>query len=527
MKGKCSQDNVDYTLGNAFLLDRTEVSCRYFDSLWLGQKPLTVLFRTESNRYFYDTGTNKILGCSSIEFDLLNNILKMDIRKAISKTAALYPYKEVVEALAGLVAVVQEKGILRTVEPISFGGAHHHNIKELITKSVGMVQLEVTERCNSRCVYCLYSPHHAEKRNHGTRDMDSSTARAALEHFGRSCSQQEEVAITFYGGEPLLCFPLIMECIHYGRSLLSDKKLSFSITTNATLITAQMAKALADERIALHVSIDGPEDIHDQYRKDVEGKGTFQRTITGLKLLYDAYGEQKDKITLSMVYSPPYSAARLDRMAGLWDQYSWLPRKIGLTVSYAVDFFPSTLDCLHTGNADFSLVSWAGKLFLDDYRNNRQHHPMVANIIEKEMARIIKRPIYNSPIREFCLNGCCLPGVRKQYVTVDGTLVMCERVGSAPAIGDVFRGVHIEQLVDLYVNEYSRLSLSGCSHCWALQLCPICYLHSFSKGRMDIQKKTKSCDLARASIANMLALFCRLIEINPSGLDYLGSWVIR
>jgi uncharacterized protein len=77
--------------------------------------------------------------------------------------------------------------------------------------------------------------------------------------------------------------PLIKSHFEYAKRILPTTKLGFSITTNATLMTPDIGRFLFKEGFSVRVSIDGPREIHDEYRKDIQGKGTFDRTLSGLK----------------------------------------------------------------------------------------------------------------------------------------------------------------------------------------------------------------------------------------------------
>jgi len=298
------------------------------------------------------------------------------------------------------------------------------------------------------------------------------------------------------------------------------------MTTNGTLMTPSIARFFSKEGVGIVVSIDGPKDIHDEYRKDRSGHGSFQRSLAALRMLVDAYGGNTSKLSLSMVYSPPYSHARISRMAELWDQYLWLPRNIGLNVAYASGFYPRLQNILDIGKADYSLFEWTEKRFVEDYRKGEKPHPIAAGRIEQELVHIWKRPVHTNPTQEYFLNGCCVPGVRKQFVAVNGTLMLCERIGLAPVIGNVNTGIDEAAIKASYIDEYTKQSHPQCSNCWAVQLCSICYLHSYHGGKLDIQKKNANCDQMRSGTDKFLSLYCRLLEINCKGLDYLSEMTI-
>ena len=511
---------------NLFREKIEEFSC-YFHNLWSYSKPLFKLFRTATNRYLYDTGTNKIFACSELEFTLLHNLMTMDVGDALNKTELSCHPKEFQQTLEGIRASIERNNILKTKKAKRFGlSSHYKQLEELIQNSLGMIQLEITERCNLRCSYCLYNSHYKEKRQHGIRDMSLDTAIRAIDHLAQSSRNKKDVAVTFYGGEPLLRFPFIQSCVQYARQTLSSKNLYFSLTTNATLVTPEIANFLAEEEIGVHVSLDGPEVIHNQYRKDINGNGSFQKTILGLKTLIDVYGDQKEKITLSMVYTPPFSAEKLDCVSKLWDEISWLPRGISLNISYAQGFFPKDKNKISYNRRDFSLFEWAKNNFVENYERGRKAHPIASNFIEKKLANLVQRRIMTTPLGRYNLNGCCIPASRKLFVSQDGAFSICERIGVAPEIGNVFTGININKVKNFYVKKYEKESLKFCSECWALQLCEICYIHTFHKGQIDLHMKNRFCSAQRHFASKILELYCFLLEINKDGLNYLTDWRI-
>jgi uncharacterized protein len=104
-----------------------------------------------------------------------------------------------------------------------------------------------------------------------------------------------EKTIFFYGGEPLINFSLIEKIVDYVHTTYkSDLEamgplFEYSLITNGTLITKEIAKFLAAHReIKIGISIDGSKAIHDQLRVYRNGRGSFTKTISGYKLLKEA-----------------------------------------------------------------------------------------------------------------------------------------------------------------------------------------------------------------------------------------------
>lgn len=173
----------------------------------------------------------------------------------------------------------------------------------MLDNKLRQVTLELTEKCNLRCRYCIYNEDYDEKRNHGTKDMTKEVATAAIDYANAHGDVEKGIAVTFYGGEPLVNFDLLKYCIDYSTKTITNKGLSFSMTTNATLMTKEIAQFLASvDGLSVLCSIDGPEAIHNSYRKYINGEGTFKEAIRGLKYLVEAFGERaRSQLSISMV----------------------------------------------------------------------------------------------------------------------------------------------------------------------------------------------------------------------------------
>jgi uncharacterized protein len=106
-----------------------------------------------------------------------------------------------------------------------------------------------------------------------------------LEH----AAADRKVSVTFFGGEPLLRFPLIRTAVGEARRMALErgKQVSFSITTNGTLLTPEIAGFLKENGISVCLSIDGTREIHDRNRPYASGRGSYEDVARGLSLLME------------------------------------------------------------------------------------------------------------------------------------------------------------------------------------------------------------------------------------------------
>jgi uncharacterized protein len=497
----------------------------YFVKIWDGAKPLARLFRTASRGYLYDTGSNKIIGCNEMVFSLLEKFLSMEIEQAICEFVLENGREQFLFAANTVKNAIEKENVLLAKKAEQFDlSEHYHNYEELIESSLEILFLEVTELCNLCCGYCVYNDHVKYKRDHGKRNMELSAAYRAIDYLNKHSFRRNKVAICYYGGEPTIRFPLIKSCVKYSRSIIKNREIEFSITTNATLVTPEIAEFFYKNDFSVFASIDGPEEINNSYRKDSNGDGSYKNSIRGLKNLIDAYGgTSKNKISLSMVYTPPFSSKRIDRIAELWDEIPWLPKNIGIQITYPnTGSIPVNSISKNEIEEDRDLRQWAFERFRDKYIGKGDSHPIADSIMKRNLAQLIQRPLFHENFDRYYLNGCCLPGVKRLYVSAGGNFHVCEKIASeAPTIGDIYSGIDIDVIKEVYIDGYEKISLPLCSTCWAVRLCSSCYTDVFKKGELDLETKSNNCIHIKKTQERLLEYYCLLMEKNPEGLNFL------
>ena len=190
--------------------------------------------------------------------------------------------------------------------------------------------------------------------------------------------------------------------------------------------------------------------------------------------MVDAFGDRaKIKMQLRMVYAPPFSEGKLNAIAGLWDEYPWLEGIVpSITYPHPGSVPPEMAAKPEAFMEDKSMMDWAHEKYITDYTAKKESHPLIKGIVVQALIRIFKRPIYIDSMKEIYLNGCCLPAVRKVFVSVNGDFYLCERV-----------------------NNTDR--------------------------RFDLKKKRRRCRAHIYSVEKGLELFTTLLKIDPEGLNYI------
>lgn len=140
--------------------------------------------------------------------------------------------------------------------------------------------------CNLDCNYCYYldkSEIYGGREPRMSEDMLETVIREYID-----ANDVPEVTFNWHGGEPLtLDLDFYRKALEFERKYAGDKKVFNTLQTNGTLINREWARFFRENDFLIGISLDGPRDIHDKYRRDKGGSPTFDRVMAGLELLKD------------------------------------------------------------------------------------------------------------------------------------------------------------------------------------------------------------------------------------------------
>lgn len=315
----------------------------------------------------------------------------------------------------------------------------------------------------------------------------------------------------------MLNYGLIVEVVNYSKKVL-ENRVSFNLTSNLTVLNKQMAEFFAKNDFRIICSLDGDEQIHNENRILKNGTGSYERTMTGLKLLYQCYDEgQRKHIGVNSVITPPYSEERFERINKFFDELPYLDEQSPQSVSYEGRDVIAGDTCL-SSNMDivrfldeerYDLVRW------EYSKLSEKEKKLFSDMMDAGLKDIHNRRISDIPFVDSGLNACCVPGIQRLYVSVEGNFYACERIGNSPAIGNVKDGISLERVKKYYVDEYARMSKENCGRCWALQLCTVCYARCYDDGGLDMKRKKVLCEGCRNEMHKMLILYHTVLEEQP------------
>ena len=467
-------------------------------------------------------GENKKSRCKIMARNILN----------INVFAALF--LSVVDAISEIKSAMENEHILQAPPLKTLTGDAVTELDDILENKVENVTLEVTEKCNLRCKYCIYHPSHPEYRAFGHENMKWDVAKKAIDFLKEHSQNAENRHIGFYGGEPLLNFELIERAVEYAKKLFGED-MSFAITTNATLVNDKIAEYFAKNNFNIIISLDGPQEMHDANRLMVNGTGSFEKTVMGAKKLFEAFHKEgkSSKIGFNMVVSGPGYLEQYTKIQEFIEKSEWIPKDV-MILTATVDHGPSESDYfLPQGKED----RWFMEEFYEPlmkweevYKSNPDNTEKTLftdGYMDKGMMIIHKRLLTETPIQQYGMNGCCVPGQRRIYVTTKGEFLHCEKVGNIPCLGNVNEGFDKEKIKKLYVEDFIEEAKEYCKECWAVNLCTLCYVNCYDANGLHLSYRHNSCRNERKYLEDNLRRYHALMEANPSELEQYNEMEIH
>jgi uncharacterized protein len=439
-------------------------------------------FEANGSRYIFDPETFLVGELDSVSTAIAEALkegeqTKEDIEK---KLISKFNKKAIGEAIAELKQVgVISSGVFRTKKRVS----RHATV----TPEIHSLTFHVANDCNLRCSYCYGSGgSYGEERCL----MDWQIARESVDFLVRNSNSRKELSIAFFGGEPLLNFPVIEKTVGYCKTMEkeSDKRFSYSLTTNGTLFRKENVEFMKLNRFSILVSLDGTKKIHDRYRVFASGKGSYDVIVKKLKEFFDPE-------SVSVRCTLPHDCFDLEGSV-------------------------ANLRSLRIGKAHFELVDGPHdteqlmNAYLPEFK---KAFSRVASEYESWLAQDCRFVIRNFfefmrrvHLRESRLYGC---GAGRGFMSISakGYLYPCHRVvgDTRFLMGDIHRGFskNAKEMFDLKpVSEITQ-----CRDCVAKYLCAGgCAISNYTENN-DINMPSRlRCELTRHIVRLALVLYVKL-----------------
>lgn len=483
-------------------------------------------FHTSKKFYFYDSGTGKVIECGEVIYCCMKRWRETKEYSTIFELG--FSREEIVKELYELWKIVQEEHVLQAIPVEQF--YIPEKLENYISENVEMLILELTERCNLRCKYCIYQEDNKSYRTYGEKEMTLDIAKKAIDFLvshSVAVDKETKLKLTFYGGEPLLKFDLIKECVEYAKIVSPDRQWFFSMTSNLTLLTDEMCEWFAKNKFAITVSLDGDQETHDSQRVFPNGNGSFEIVVRNMKKLVLLYEEQdRHLISINSVITPPYDTEKMNRMQNFFSELVWLPEQLHHTWTYAQSGSSQNVEDLQLAiyrneTADASELDPVTQWHYRNVLSNQEKPLFTGNDEVRVLQDIQERRIIEKPSSIASLNACCVPGVRRIYTTTDGRFNVCERIGFSPDIGNVETGIDYSLVKKYYIDQYTENSIKDCKHCWAVNLCAVCYAYCYDEQGLNMDTKRAVCSRVRFLKEQALIHYHELLEQAPEYLEKL------
>lgn len=453
-------------------------------------KPFVYLFKYLNEFYMFDVNKNCIVELSK---DLY--IAIKELASNISDVENLKCNPNIKNCISNLI----QKGFISSNRSKIVENPLSSFMKDHLENNLKGMILQMSQNCNLKCRYCIYSGNTLLSRSHEKKNMTWDTAKRALDFFIQHSVYSKEVSFGFYGGEPMLAFPIIKQSVLYVQRQLFDKQINFQMTTNGTLFTDKSIDFLIKNNFQLTISLDGPEEIHNENRRfSINGRGSYATIINNLERIkkIDSNYFQRN-VSINSVVSDPNN----------WNEIKNYFEKDPLFASNSVSLNPvsdtylfssyiSTNNMINKKKMEFDILM--GNVF--KYKTNYFGEAAL------EVARLKQQFSEMSPLPEKTHHqGPCLPGYRRLFVDIYGDFRVCEKASEKSShliIGNIKKGFDYDTVYSLL--NIGKLTENKCLKCHAIRHCRICPVEIDSVTELSKDIKNNLCKYNNKSfIADM------------------------
>lgn len=411
--------------------------------------------------------------------------------------------------------------------PYEFQRALRHNagtIRKKLTERMAGMTVFVTTQCNLECSYCIYGGQYERHDALTQTIMPWETLRAAMDFLERHSRRSREIAVHFFGGEPLLAFPLIERAVRYVKASVAGdgRQVTVTIASNGTVLNRRILDFLIEHDVYLQFSVDGGRDAHDRHRRfHTTGKGSHDAIMRNLERIHAHNGRYyRHNMRLKAVLSS-------DAVDASDDAFFANP----LVQSIVREEHFSLLDCephyeLSRDTDYFAKLHRLGRKLL------RLRHVRTLDDLQSRLG-LKQRALYQTTFGRFfeiqVTNAAyfgaassvpfkkgCMPGYAEGAVTPNGDISICLKSakGDGFVIGNVIRGEWYHDRIHR-LNTRLHEKWAGCRSCFVQKFCDLCYEKLDSREDRWDASRDAFCEFNRERHRVIFGYMLRVMDNNP------------
>ena len=398
-----------------------------------------------------DICSGSVHAVDEIAYDIISMFESAEKTAVLESICSKYPEvsAEEIEECYEQVCGLKDAGKLFAPETFEPMAGH------LKAKTAGVVKalcIHIAHTCNLNCSYCFAS----QGKYHGERALMSfEVGKRALDFLIENSGSRRNLEVDFFGGEPLMNFDVVKQMVAYARSIEKEhnKNFRFTLTTNGVLIDDDVIEFANKEMSNVVLSLDGRKEIHDRFRVDYAGNGSWEKIVPKFQKLVEARGGKNYYMRGTFTHANPDFLNDIQQMLDL-------------------GFTELSMEPVVCAPGDPSELTEEDKAVVMD-----QYEKLAELMLRRDKE---KKPftfyhymidLTGGPCIYKRISGCG-SGTEYMAVTPTGELYPCHQfVGEEKfKLGDIWNGVNNTKIQNEFMecNVYSR---PECRDCWAKLYC--------------------------------------------------------
>ena len=243
-------------------------------------------FKAVGQPMLLDVGSGAVHAIDETAYDVLQLWDGRDADAIVAELKDRHDEAELREVIAEL-KQLEEIGALNAPDD-------YDDVKQLHEPGIVKAMcLHAAHDCNLRCKYCFAAT--GDFCMGERKLLPYEVGKAALDWLVAHSGNRVNLEVDFFGGEPLMNFPVVKRLVEYGRSIEKEKnkKFKFTITTNCVLMNDEIIDFINREMKNVVISLDGRPEVHNRMRPTANGRGSYDLIIEKAKKFAAKRGDKE------------------------------------------------------------------------------------------------------------------------------------------------------------------------------------------------------------------------------------------